>query len=235
MPADRFYYPGPLVEGTSIQLEGDEHHHLSRVMRISIGEEIELVNGQGSLAHATVSDLAKRSATLHLLRVATLPRPTSELLLAIPLMRPSKLELIVEKGTELGADAFYFYPADHSEKDSLSQNQLDRLHHLILSALKQSGRLYLPQIELLPHLEQALRTSALLLYGDTRPDAPLLSTLKPAPRSLFITGPERGFSNAEIALLEKEAQGVKLNSNILRAETAPIAAAAILGLKKAVE
>ena len=228
MPADRFFHDGPLQQGATIELTGPEHHHLARVMRISIGEEIELINGRGALAHATLQDLNKRSAACHLLKVATIHRPAAQTILAIPLMRPSKLELIVEKGTELGADAFHFYPADHSEKPSLSENGLERLQNLILSAVKQSGRLFLPSIELLPNLEHILKASGSHFYGDVNPDAATLASIETGKETIFITGPERGFSDREEKLLKEKAQGVKLNHNILRAETAPLAAIAIL-------
>ena len=98
---------------------------------------------------------------------------------------------------------------------------------MTISALKQSGRLYLPAIEILPRLEALFSHRARYLFGDTRP-APPLSPTKSEEPILFITGPEKGFSKREQSLLDQKAAGVRINPNILRAETAPLAALSIL-------
>ncbi|HEX2583101.1 MAG TPA: RsmE family RNA methyltransferase [Chlamydiales bacterium] len=227
MPADRFYFDGPLIQGASLQLEDPEHHHLSRVMRIAVGEEVDLINGKGAHAKAKVSSIDKRSTTVRLTYVQTASIPQQQIILAVPLMRPNKLELIVEKGTELGADGFWFYPAHFSEKTELSINQLERLRYLAISAMKQSGRLFLPSFELLASLDAM---NGFLLFGDTRSDAPSILHLEIQAKTIFITGPERGFSPEEVEQLGKKGKGVKLNTNILRAETAPLAAMSVLSL-----
>jgi 16S rRNA (uracil1498-N3)-methyltransferase len=196
-------------------------------MRIAVGEAVEVVNGQGTIATALVSSIDKHSTTLQILNTRTVLRPERQIILAIPLMRPNKLEFIVEKGTELGVGCFWLYSADFSEKAELSVNQLERLRNLTVSALKQSGRLFLPGFEILSSLE---KINGFLLFGDTRPEAPSILDIELHPTTIFVTGPERGFSLEEVELLEKKAKGIKLNANILRAETAPLAAASILGL-----
>lgn len=223
MPAERFYIDAEL-KGT-LTLTGTEQHHLAHVMRVRIDEEVELVNGRGALAHAKLIALTKRDATLAVLSVTHTPVAPPSLILAIPLMRPSKLELILEKCTELGADAFWLYPADQSEKETLSENQLERLTHITISAMKQCGRLDLPPIQRFSHLRDLFGAPYTYFYGDTRPTAPPLT---PQKKAVFITGPERGFSPKELGLLSEHAAGVSLHRNILRAETAPIAATVIL-------
>jgi len=225
MPADRFYTDSELV--SNLNLTGTEFHHLAHVMKIREGEEIELVNGKGSLAKAKVISISKHAASLHILSLETSPIGTPYILLAIPLMRPAKLEYIIEKGTELGADGFYLYPAQHSEKNTLSPNQLERLEHIAISAMKQCGRLDLPPIKVLKKLDDVFEMDATFLFGDTKTNQ---NKEIPEKRPLiFITGPERGFSEKEDQLLEKKGIGVTLHKNILRAETAPIAALCIYG------
>lgn len=226
MPSDRFYFKGPL--SGDITLEDSEFHHL-RVSRIDINEEVEIVNGQGALATAKLTAINKRSAHLQILKTHTIPHSAHQIILSIPYMRPSKLEYVIEKGTELGADAFHIYPAYHSEKSTLSPNQLERLHNLSVSALKQSGRLYLPAIELYANFQRLLSTH--LLYGDTNPSAPSLLSVELPSTIVFVTGPERGFTAEEISLLSTKGKGVSLNPNTLRAETAPLAALSILALR----
>lgn len=223
MPAERFYIDTDLSD--TLTLEGTEFHHLAHVMRVRVGEEIELVNGRGALATATVLAITKHNASLAVLTTSQVDVPEPRCILGIPILRLPKLELIIEKCTELGADAFWLYPAHHSEKDDLSPNQFERLTHIAISAMKQCGRLDLPQIKIFSRLEELFGKPYKYLFGDTRPDAPKMS---PGEKVVFITGPEKGFSEKEVKLLEKSATGVRLNKNILRAETAPIAATCLL-------
>jgi 16S rRNA (uracil1498-N3)-methyltransferase len=147
-------------------------------------------------------------------------------------MRPSKLEWVVEKGTELGADAFWIYLAEHSEKETLSEHQLERLSYIAISAMKQCGRSDLPPIAQFPHLKALLTHSPLpCLFGDVRPAAKPMREVV-VDQALFITGPERGFSQGEVKILEEKGTGVHLHKNILRAETAPLAALSMLWLIK---
>lgn len=223
MPAERFYIDAPLF-GT-LQLDGPEFHHLAHVMRVRIGEEIELVNGRGSLAEAKVAAISKHAATLEILSTSETEMHEPRLILAIPLMRPAKLELVLEKCTELGADAFWLYPAQHSEKDDLSPNQLERLKYILISAMKQCGRLDLPHLRIFSRLEEIFGAPYVYLFGDTRSDAKKMTAKE---KVVFISGPEKGFSEKETKLLEKHGVGVSLHKNILRAETAPIAATCFL-------
>lgn len=219
MPAERFYLDADLV-GT-VFLEGAEWHHLAHVMRMRVGEEIELVNGRGALAQAKVVALSKQKAILQVLSAIDIPSVPSGVTLAIPLMRPAKLELVIEKGTELGADAFCLYPAQFSDKEGLSANQMERLNHLAIAAMKQCGRLDLPPIRLLGHFEELFKLPGTPLFGDTRPNAKKMGV---GGKVVVITGPERGFSEKELELLDRKATGVRLHKNILRAETAPLVA-----------
>ncbi len=225
MPQDRFYLNAPFQIDQAVELEEPEFHHF-KVLRILPDEEIDLVNGRGDLAIARVLKIAKHSAHLQILSFTHIPAPTPPIILALALLRMNRLEWAIEKATELGADSFFLFPADNSEKSDLSLNQLERLRHLAISALKQCGRLYLPSFTLAT-LSKILLHPALILYGDTHPDAPLIP-ITTTESTLFISGPEQGFSKHEKELLQEKGKGVKLNANILRAETAPLAALSIL-------
>ncbi len=229
MPSNRFFFDGALLNGAEIALDGPEDHHLRHVMRVRLGEQVELVNGRGSLAGASVHALEKRASLLRIQDVVTQAPPVQTIALGIPLLRPSKLEWVVEKGTELGVSAFLLYVADHGELDTLSQHALERLRHVMIAALKQSGRLHLPELSMEKELGSLLNRGGLILFGDTRSSAPWIKATA-EPQVVFITGPERGVSEREHALLTARGQGVRLSAHVLRAETAPIAAASILAI-----
>lgn len=230
MPLDRFYLQGMLEEGREVSLQDAEAHHLAHVLRCAIGETVELVDGKGSLAKATIRSIDKRKAILRIDSVQKMAALPPQILLGVPLLRPSKLEWIVEKGTELGVDTFLFYPSDKGENKDLSPRHLERLSALSIAAIKQSGRLFLPHLEILAHFHDLFTKKATIFYGDPNTTSSSLQTA--AFPALFITGPESGFSETEYALLKSQGQAIRLSEHVLRAETAPIAAASLLGWKK---
>jgi 16S rRNA (uracil1498-N3)-methyltransferase len=230
MPVERFYLDSEISKDETLFLEDSEHHHLSHVIKMELGEEVELINGQGVLAVAQITEIHKKKSALKILSIQKHSRPSPQLILALPLMRPSKLEWVIEKGCELGADQFLLFQAAYSEKEGLSENQRIRLHNLCIAACKQSGRLYIPSIELLTQLEALFKRKALFLFGDTRKGT--FNEIPKADSIVFISGPERGFSEQELRVLDKHASGIKLSANVLRAETAPIAAMSILGMRR---
>ncbi len=223
---NRFYINDSFEESPTI--DGSEFHHLVHVMRAQNGDEIELVNGHGVLASARIETIKKKSASLRILHREKQSKPSPSLISAIAILRMEKLDWAIEKATELGADAITLFPAEHSEKKQLSENQVERLRNISIAAMKQCGRLYLPAIAILPSLERVLELGAMALFGDTDPKAPMLEAIPDSSPILFITGPEKGFSTSEDELLKQRAKGVRLHMNILRAETAPIVALSLL-------
>lgn len=224
MPHDRFYYPGSLKQ-KQLLLEGEELHHLVRVMRQRVGEFVELVNGKGELAEAEITSLSSSSATLTCHSHFQEKPIQHPLILAQALTRPSHLDWIIEKGTELGAHAFWLFPGEKSEKSSLSSQQEKRLHQLSLAALKQCGRLFLPDIIQKPPLLEWTACPGTLLFGSLSKEAALLSSPSAYP-AIFCVGPEKGFSAEEEAHLTHvlNGQAVKLHTHTLRTETAGLVA-----------
>ncbi len=212
----------------SRELFGDEFHHLKTVMRARIGDTIELLDGKGTMLSATVTSLHTDHATFEVTQKRHEPPPSNSIILAQAFTRPALLDWIVEKGTELGAAEFWLFPGEQSEKKELTSNQLQRLHTLTISAIKQSGRLYLPKLEIQPPLAEWKKPAGTLLFGSLAPDAKPLTGATES--TIIVIGPEKGFSKNEHTFLEKnlQATGVKLNSNILRAETAALCALSIL-------
>ncbi len=232
MPHERFFTTQPLQ--TPVVLEDTEFHHICHVMRARVGEKFELINGNNQLAEATLTNVSKKHAELHIDKVQTFPPPEFPLILAQGIPRFNRLEMILEKGTELGVTEFWLFPGLLSEKCAFSPNQLKRIEQILISAMKQCGRLDLPTIVLTPPLLQWNAIPGTLFFGDTAPDAPWLwhyaaPLPKGAPILLFI-GPESGFHPRETSHLlnSLNAHGVKLHPNILRTETAPLAALSLL-------
>lgn len=233
MPANRFFTNSPLALGHTIQIEGPEFHHLVHVMRARPGDIIEVVNGQGSLAEAIIRSVEKKCVLIEISALEQTPLPSFQIILAQAMPRHSKLDFIVEKGTELGMTQLWLFPAAHSEKKTYLNQQIDRMKMTTIAAMKQSGRLDLPTIEIRPELKKWSSLPFPAFFGDTSPSAPpFRNAWKESPPKegvIFFIGPESGFNSQELVLLQKlGAQGVKLHENILRTETASLAALTLI-------
>lgn len=220
MPHNRFFVDTPLAPHQLIPLQ-EEARHL-RVMRIDVGDAIELVNGRNQLAQARVHS----PQTAEILSVEEQPPPFPIILCqAIP--RLNRLDTIVEKGTELGMTELWLFPGKLSEKKNVP---LERLKKITIAAMKQCGRLDLPSIQLKPSILQwnALLYSA--YFGDLSKAAPpFLSVIEKKAGIYFIVGPEAGLtSEEEKHLREMGVQGVKLHPWILRTDTASLSALSLI-------
>lgn len=223
MPTHRFY-----LKNITDTLDGQEFHHLKNVMRARAGDLIEIVNGKGTLIQARLIDIGKNAAYFEIVKKTEEPPPSTSLILAQALTRPALLDWIIEKGTELGATEFWLFPGEQSEKKELTPHQLERLHTLIISALKQCGRLYLPTLHIKPPLSRWQKPAGTVLYGSLAPTAQPIKKF-PSPVTIVI-GPEKGLTHDEQTTLETKlgALGVTLHPNTLRAETAALCALSLL-------
>lgn len=231
MPAERFYLDQDFSIGELVALEGTENHHLRHVMRNKVGDNVELVNGRGSLAQGQVVEFHKNNTSIRVENVVNETSPQIEVILAQAIPRLNRLDIIVEKGTELGMTQLWLFPSTLADRKTLTDHQLQRLQLISIAAMKQCGRLYLPEIIVVPPINKWKKSEIPLYFGDLDPAAPkLIDVLKHHTlKSIFVTGPESGFTDEEIHQLRVlGAIGVKLHHNILRTETASIVALALL-------
>jgi 16S rRNA (uracil1498-N3)-methyltransferase len=232
MPAERYYLTGSLREGDQIQLEGQEFHHLAHVMRSEPGDDVEIVNGEGYLGNARVKSFVKKHGViLTVNEVQFHAKPPYRLVIAQGVPRHNRLDTILEKGTELGMTDLWLIGTDRSERKELSEQQLERLRGVMIAAMKQCGRLYLPDIRYFSSLQDpGLAFEGQSYFGDLDPNAPTIQSVwQPQVKEvcLFI-GPESGFSPSEVDQMRSQGvNGVKLHDNILRTDTAAIAALAL--------
>ncbi len=225
MPQDRFFIDAFFSQNQGLSLQDLEFHHLSHVMRVKEKETIELVNGQGQLALAEVLEIGKKNARLKINSLTSQKKPSRALILAQALPRANRLDFILEKGTELGMTEAWLFPSQLSEKKEMP---VQRARQIAIAAMKQSGRLFLPEIRFFPSLKEC-PMSIQAYFGDLSEDAPPLAAIFKGQDATIFIGPEKGFSEGEIAWLKSQgALGVKLNNNILRTDTAALAALSIL-------
>ena len=238
MPDNRFFALDTFTSGKRVQITDQEMHHMLHVMRIKEKESIELVNGKGDLAFATVEKIDKRSVTAFIDDVRKEPQAPCRLILAQGMPRLARLEYIVEKATELGVTDLWLFPAEKSEIKTLTDKQVERLTLILISAMKQCGRLYLPLITLMPPLAKWQKAPIKGFFGDVHDSAPpLLRSLSPQISQedlMWIVGPEKGFSEEENSIMKDKLsfQGAGLCKNILRTDTAAIAGLSVLSACK---
>lgn len=233
MPAERYYIPDQLALGSELHLMDQEFHHIVNVMRTKEGEQVEIVNGKGVLAIAQVARIEKKRALLIVKERSVEPPSAFEIVLAQATPRMNRLDFILEKGTELGMTQLWLFHAQHSERKELTDSQLERMRSVTISAMKQCGRLYLPEIIIKPPLAKWTKLDYPSFFGDLDPKAPAselaLIGSQECKGICFFVGPESGFTDKEEAALRAlGVVGVKLHKNILRTETAALVALSLI-------
>src|SRR3972149_12017834 len=146
MPANRYFIPSPFHQGQIIKIGAHEFHHLTRVMRQKKGDLIEIVSGMNQRAKGCIVAIESDEAQIRVDSLETKP-PPPKITLAFPYCRQSKLDFVIEKGGELGATSFRLYPAEKGEKTVISPPQMQRIESLLISSMKQCGRLDLPSVQ----------------------------------------------------------------------------------------
>lgn len=232
----RFFVSPASLQQSVIPLEGDTLHHLSKVLRLAPGEEILLLDGRGNLCQCRLESLGRKSGEARVLRRWQESEGVLPIQLLQSLPKGDKMELILQKGTELGVSEFVPVLAGRSTPRLLADREdsrQQRWERIIQEAARQCRRPLLPRLAPAIALTEALRscTAELRLLPweeESRPLAEVLPQRAPASAAVLI-GPEGGFSAAEAALAS--AAGflpISLGPRILRSETAGFAVAAIL-------
>ena len=230
--SQRFFLSQTPMDDTAT-LEGDEARHLSRVMRVRVGDPVELFDGQGTSWSATVTCIERNEVTLRLHTKCsdkTSQQPVVTLAVALP--KGERQKWLIEKITELGTD--YLIPLTTTRSVAQPTSAaINRLRRGVVEACKQSKRNRLLEITPSQSLDTLLSTASTNVRILACPTSSgsmqsILST--PIDEILIVIGPEGGFTEEEIALSRAHGfQHMSLGENTLRIETAAIAAAVLAG------
>lgn len=214
-----------------VTLDDDESRHALRVLRLSESDGVELIDGTGALAAATIVSTAGKRATcrVNALRRVDPPRPHLTLATAIP--KGPRGDDMVNDLAQLGVDELVPLRTARSVVDP-RDTKLARYQRAAIEAAKQCGRAWMMRIGQTLDFEAALGLGAeLILVADPagEPTSAVRERLPAAGRVLVLIGPEGGLTDAETALAEaRGAVRWRYNDHILRIETAAAAAVAIL-------
>jgi 16S rRNA (uracil1498-N3)-methyltransferase len=231
---DCFYVAPHNVRGKSLTLDGDEHKHLTKVLRRKVGEHVVAVDGVGNTYEVEITALGPHATPCRILSSSfrnNEPDVTVTLAQTI-LKHPAKFDFLVEKTTELGVSQII--PMMTEQVISKSA-RVERWQHVALAAMKQSCRSVLPLISPLSRFDDVLSRSKefelkLLPHEQTESSQFIGSVIERdeiAKSTLLLVGPEGGFTDDEVkkAMLHGFIP-VSLGKRRLRAETAGIVATA---------
>jgi len=224
-----FVDPAALVAGELV-VRGDEHHYLVHVRRARPGEPVEVVDGAGRRAAATIARMSDAETALVAGPPEAVVSPPPLVRALIPLIKGERMELCIEKLVEVGADEIVVWPAARSISrldDARRDARLAKYRAVALAAARQSGRARVPAITAAPGLAAALAAlpGGLRLVLDPASDA----ALDPAGATdvTIASGPEGGLTDDERAQLAGFTP-LGLGPRVLRAETAPMVAVALI-------
>lgn len=220
------------LRGSSVELDDSESHHALHVLRMNVGDSVELFDGSGTAASATISSVNRRTVQLtidELRQDTSIPRPRLTVAAAPP--RGDRLKSMVEKLTELGVSEFIPLRTVRSVVDP-RQSRLDKLRGTVIGAMKQCGRNRLMAIHEATELSVVLRQAAsgkqaicIAHPAESETDWSAF----PACDTVLLIGPEGGFTSEEVLqATDYGAQRLAWPQGILRIETATLAFSTLL-------
>ncbi|MDA3931093.1 MAG: 16S rRNA (uracil(1498)-N(3))-methyltransferase [Prolixibacteraceae bacterium] len=224
----------PDIQGNQYILSETESKHCIRVLRKTKGELLTLVDGKGGWYEAVISDPNPKRCTVDVQKkLADFEKRDYYLHIAIaPTKNNDRLEWFLEKATEIGVDEITPLLCEHSER---KQVKVERLEKVIVSAMKQSLKAYLPKLNNLVTFDSFLCnvnvSRKFIAHCEESEKIHLFNTVKAKESVLILIGPEGDFSPAEIQkAAEKGYTQISLGESRLRTETAGVVATQIINL-----
>ena len=223
------------VRGGIAEVRGEAARHLTRVLRVEVGQRFEISDNQSAYL-AEIEDARGEHVRFRVVEPIASAPPVVHLTLCASLIKFDRFEWLIEKATELGVDRILPVEAARSEKGlrEASRKRSERWSRIAVESSQQSRRVRAPEILPAVSFEQCLRQPADLRYFLEEETAPALLRAVPATRRasdtvLLLLGPEGGWTDAERAGAASAGWvAVSLGPQVLRAETAGIAALAVL-------
>ncbi|MDY0405528.1 16S rRNA (uracil(1498)-N(3))-methyltransferase [Virgibacillus sp. 179-BFC.A HS] len=232
----RYFVPASSWDTDRLCITGQDAHHISHVMRCKPGDEVICSHPDGKAAACKITEIKENEVILLVMqwldRDAELPIAVT---IAQGLPKADKMELILQKGTELGASAFIPFKAQRSVvkwDDKKMAKKMDRFAKIVKEASEQSHRNKIPKLHEQMNINQLILESksydiCIFAYEEEAKVAnfnsfsTIVKKMNKGQRMLVCIGPEGGFTTEEVQLLKKNGFfPVRLGPRILRTETA---------------
>lgn len=244
----RFYLPTNLWEVKPIYLPKDESNHCNNVLRLKINDEIEIFDGLGNSAKASIISQTKNSTEITFEEITDSianNKSLNKITLLQSITKPKSMDLIIQKATELGVNSIVSYFAENSviKSKNFEDNKLNKWQRIAIETCKQCG------INTMPTIHKPLKIDNVKSIYQNSKSLKIIGSLRHSsiPLKIFIdkvladklytdnidiiiaTGPEGDFSNLEYETFsELGFMEVNLGSNTLRSETASLYVISIL-------
>lgn len=222
------------ITGKHHQLPPDESKHCIRVLRLHQGDTAYLTDGLGTLYTTVIVDDNYKSCKLEVTQTQhEYGKRNFSLHLAVaPTKNINRYEWFLEKATEIGVDTITPLICRHSERSAV---QPDRLNKVIVSAMKQSLKAYLPKLNpattMQKFLSQEMNAEKYIAYCGEEYKALLRDNYKKEKDAVILIGPEGDFSPDEIAAaMQKKFKPISLGESRLRTETAALMACTVINI-----
>ena len=230
----RLYVDAPLAAGAEVPLDRDRANYLVNVLRLKAGDAVLLFNGRDGEWGAILTGTAKRGGALEVAERTRQQPPSGDLHLLFAPLKHARLDYVVQKAVEMGAARLVPVITRHTQ---VARVNVERMRANVIEAAQQCGVLALAEVaEPLPFADAlaALAPERLVVFCDEDAEVkdPLaaLAAVRADAGIAVVVGPEGGFSDEERAALMRRPRiaRVSLGPRILRADTAAVAAMAVV-------
>lgn len=221
-----FYKPD--ISGSSVVLDETESKHCIKVLRLTLGEQVQFVDGFGGLYTAKITDADARRCKLEIIhKEKEFGKKDFQIHIAIaPTKNIERFEWFLEKATEIGIDEITPLLSEHSERKIINA---DRLEKIMVSAIKQSVKAYLPKLNQLTFFDSFIKIPfdglKFIAHCNEGEKVLLQDSVRKNKDVLILIGPEGDFSEREVRVaMENGFEEISLGQSRLRTETAGIVA-----------
>lgn len=240
MRRPRIFHPteltaSPLTVGALLQLDEDAANHVGRVLRMQVGQALQLFNGDGNNYDAVIAQVQKRHVQVRIEAVAAnLNEAPVAIHLGQGISRGDRMDFVLQKSVELGVSAITPLFTERCGV-KLAGDRLDKKQQqwqkIVIAACEQSGRSIVPVVHQPQSLPEWLSQlpAALRLTLDPHATTPLKQQVVAADRIQLLIGPEGGLTDAEVSQAQThDFAPVRLGPRVLRTETAALAALTVI-------
>ena len=228
----RLYFSGKIQSDLVAHLPKDQSHYLKDVMRLKAGDIFSIFNSQGEWK-SSIQNYEKQAAKIKVLEKLRDKKNEKNIWLAFTPIKQNPLNFIIQKGTELGVQKFI---PILSERTAVKDINAERIKKIIIESAEQSNRISIPEIAKLVTLRNFISIfpeKGCLVFCDInceKSDLKNILSQKDIGPICILIGPEGDFSESERKLIIdlNQSHSISLAKNILRAETAAVAAVTLV-------
>jgi len=229
-----FYKENINLTTTQVVLDEDTSKHIVQVLRMQIGEQLQLTNGKGNLFTAEIIDENRKKCTVSIIQKSETSNPKFTITIAISLIKnTTRFEWFLEKATEIGVTQIIPLICERTEKTAF---KMERMKNIVISAMLQSQQTWLPVLQQTVRFDNLMKQqfnncNRFVAHCEDENNKQLLTNtlINHLANKIILIGPEGDFTKREIELaMSNNFIQVSLGNTRLRTETAGVVAATLM-------